>query len=438
MNKIILAISLFLIWGTGVNAQNNNVESANNYLKDYNEYNGGAAALAKAREKIDLAKDHENTKDKARTWYIRGKIYLASFDNLLKTEMGKSTETDINKKLISAYSAMPMDYAEEARVSFEKELQLDDKKVFSAESSSKLNVIAYHFSVKADAQLSTKNYSEAIGNYEKAMAMRSKAGITDTSAINNIAFCAVKSKDYKKAAENYMKLIGMNYKVEKNYLYLIGLHKEAGDTIASNQAIAKARAAVPDSYKILVEEINIYTTGIDKETNADKRSQAASKGIELLSTAIAKNPNDPQLHMVLAALYNKLAFPKDADKKPMAKPANFNDLITKAEDHYKKAVELKSDFTSNSEMGIFYYNWAADINNGLEDIKDPKKKKEADSQKDAFLNKAIVFLEKAHNLDSTDRNVIKALKEIYYRLDNGESERYKNMNQKFKGAAGVK
>lgn len=438
MNKIILAISLFLIWGTGVNAQNNNVESANNYLKDYNEYSGGAAALAKAREKIDLAKDHENTKDKARTWYIRGKIYLASFDNLLKTEMGKSTETDINKKLISAYSVMPMDYAEEARISFEKELQLDDKKVFSAESSSKLNVIAYHFSVKADAQLSTKNYTEAIGNYEKAMAMRSKAGITDTSAINNIAFCAVKSKDYKKAEENYMKLIGMNYKVEKNYLYLIGLHMEAGDTAASRKAITKARAAVPESYKILVEEINLYTKGIDSEANPDKRSQVASKGIELLNTAIAKNPNDPQLHMVLAALYNKLAFPKDADKKPMAKPANFNDLITKAEDHYKKAVELKSDFTTNSEMGIFYYNWCADINNRIDDIKDANKKKAEEAKYDMLLNKSVPFLEKAHELDQTDRNIMKALKEVYARTGQGDSEKYKKLNEKFKGTAGAK
>ena len=49
--------------------QNSNVNKANTYISD--------GRLAEARELIDEAAVHEKTKDKGRTWYVRGLVYAA-------------------------------------------------------------------------------------------------------------------------------------------------------------------------------------------------------------------------------------------------------------------------------------------------------------------------------------------------------------------------
>ena len=56
---------------------------------------------------------------------------------------------------------------------------------------------------------------------------------------------------------------------------------------------------------------------IYNEENSEKRNEIAQKGTSLLNTAISKNPNDAQLYLVLASLYNKIAFPKDKNKKAL-------------------------------------------------------------------------------------------------------------------------
>ena len=55
-------------------AQNNKVVSAYNYMKYDDE-------LDKAKEAIDLAIKHEQTKGKAKTWMYRGHVYSKLADS---------------------------------------------------------------------------------------------------------------------------------------------------------------------------------------------------------------------------------------------------------------------------------------------------------------------------------------------------------------------
>ena len=69
MKNAILFV-LFCFAGILVNAQNSNVNKANANIQK----NG---KLAEAKELIDQAAEHEKTREKGRTWYVRGMVYQA-------------------------------------------------------------------------------------------------------------------------------------------------------------------------------------------------------------------------------------------------------------------------------------------------------------------------------------------------------------------------
>ena len=233
--------------------------------------------------------------DKYKTWFYRGQIYLSLFELNVKNEMNKIQESDMNKKIVATYQNISMTEAEESLKSFQKELALDDKKIYSADAASRIKVIAGYYGTKALAVLMNKNYADAITYYETSEDLKFKiSGTVDTAAIYNLAFAERKIKNYAKAEEYYSKLIKLNYeKPETWYLEMIWMYTDAGDTAAIRNMIAKSRAAMPDSYSIFVEEINLYSKSIDKEESQQRKIEIAKKAIRALDAGIIKNPKKP-------------------------------------------------------------------------------------------------------------------------------------------------
>lgn len=422
MKKIILFAAIFgLLFSIRSYSQNVNLNSAISYYEDYTKFNS-EKALPMAKEKIDLAAVNEATKDKFKTWYYRGQIYLALFDVNLRNEMNKSTETDNNKKLIAAYNAIPMTEVDEAFISFKKEIELDVKKIYSNEANAKIKVIADHYNDKAYSCILNKNYSETIIYYEKSCDIKTKMNITDTVAINNMAVASARIKDYKKANEYYTKLIELKYEPEDNYLAMIQMYNEAGDTASVRSTILKAAVAMPESYLLLIEKINLYL-----------RDGKSTEAIEGISQALVKSPNNHELHLVLGQTYNKMAFPKNAANKDLPRPSNYNELIKKAEDEFNKALQIKPDyFYGQYSLGALYVGIATDILKKSENMKDPAKIKIEEDKADKLFQKAIPALEKAHELDSTDIDTMRVLRQLYARTGQGESEKYKKLSEALK------
>lgn len=405
-------------------SQNQNRESAIRYYKDYTDYNGGAAAIAKAKEKIDLAAANENTMNDYKTWYYRGLIYLALFDINLKTEANKSPETDVTKKQISSYKTVSMQELEEALKSFQKEIELDGKKIYTNDAYSKMKIIANIFVTKGDVMLDEKKYAEGLEFYEKAYEVKLKMNVTDTTTLNNMAVAAVNLKDYKKAEQLFQKLISLNYKPEKNYWRIILMHKDAGNEESLANAIKKGRELYPDNMEILNEEINLYL-----------KSGKNNEALKSLELAVSKNTNNPDVYVAMGQTLAKMAFPKSNDDKDMPKPANYDELIKKAEDAYNKALQLKPDhFIGLYNFAILYTNVGANYLKEANAIKDPKKAKAEEDKADTMFYKAIPLLEKAREIDKTDKDVMRALKKLYATTGQGESEKYKKLDAELKGA----
>jgi len=160
MKKAFLPAIIWLSIDEASVSQNINLNSAIAYYDDY--VRGYKSDLVLAKEKIDLAAANEATSGKYKTWYYKGAIYLALFDQTLKNEMNKITETDINKKIVAAYNVVEMTNVDEALKAFQKEIEMDEKKIYTAESNGKIRVIASHYSDKAYASLVKKNYTKEL------------------------------------------------------------------------------------------------------------------------------------------------------------------------------------------------------------------------------------------------------------------------------------
>ncbi|MBI4945194.1 MAG: tetratricopeptide repeat protein [Bacteroidetes bacterium] len=416
-------VCVFSLFSVVVHSQTLNLNSAISYYDDYIKYNElKSLPLAKAR--IDSAAKNPTTMDKYKTWFYRGLVYMALFDNGLKNEMSKISEKDINKRIAAAYQVVSVAEVDEALRSFQKEISLDDKKIYTNEANTKIRVIASIYSEKAYSYLINKNYIDAITYYEKSYDVNLRSNVTDTVALNNLAISALKMKDFKKAEQFYAKLLEIKYKPETSYLSMIQMYYDAGDTASVKRIILQALAAMPESYLLIIEKINFYL-------KAGKYKEA----ILSINQALAKNPNNHELHLVLGQTYNKIAFPKDAANKDLPKPADYNELLKKAEGEFNKAIEIKADyFLGLYTQGVFYSNLGGDILKQSDNIKDPKKVKIEEDKADTMFQKAIPILEKAHALDSSDKDTMRTLRQLYARTGQGDSEKYKKLNEELKGA----
>lgn len=399
-------------------AQSAKVQTAYGNLRDYRG-SGDLTSLQKAKDAIDLAAVHEDTKDQAKTWHYRGQIYQAMYEHLLKAETDKLTDiTDANKKTMAAYQTTPTNDLDVAQEAFRKVLELDKKNIYTSEAKTSLNRISLHYQNKGIALYNAKSYGDAISVFENAYTVNSTLGVVDTSNLINVAVCAERSKNYDKAKTSYQKLIDLKHGGGNTYSSLANIYVASGDTAGSIAIIQKGRAAYPNDVNLLISETNHYL-------KADKKEEA----INNLKLAIQKKPNDPNLYLVLGNIYDNLANPRDNAGKELPKPANYETLIADAEANYKKAIELKADyFDALYNLGALYNNHGVTISKAADSIKDMAKYNAENKRASDEYTKALPYLEKAHEMNPSDRQTMYALKQIYARLN--QPDKVKVMNDK--------
>ena len=133
-------------------------------------------------------------------------------------------------------------------------------------------------------------------------------------------------------------------------------------------------------------------------------SNRNEQAIEYLNTAISKEPNNAQLYDVMGRVYETGV--KDA---------------AKAEEYFKKALDLdpeNADILSN--LGRVYYNQAVNKQAEANSINDQQKYQEELSKAKALFEQAMPYFEKAHQINPEARDVMTALRGIYYNLNMGD------------------
>jgi len=341
--------------------------------------------LDKAVEAIEETIDANNPKTEGsvtwpRTWEVRGEIYQAVFQS-----------KDENYKKLSA------DPLTVAFDSYMKALQLDDKDRFGKSVKIKLTLLIGDLTNQAVAAFNEENYEKAMKSFEQIIAIEQtpvyKAedpNAIDTVIIFNAGLAAYNAQKYDKAIEYYKQAAKYKYNGAKTYSLISSSYLQKQDTLGALNILQDGLKEYSDNGALLVEVINIYL-------NANKVDDA----MKYLDIAISQDPKNSSYYFAQGTLYDKLQRTEDAANS------------------YLKAIEFKADyFDAYYNLGASYYNKGVkqvDVANSIPSNQ-PEKYEEEKNKADIEFKKAIPYMEKAHEVNPTDKFTMESLKTLYYRL----------------------
>lgn len=389
MKKSLLFISLSFVVLSAI-AQDNQLNNANNYLR--------SGELDKAKNAIDLAAEHEKTKNLTKMWYYRGKTYLA----ICESKDFKNLDTDAPLK---------------AMQSFINVMKNDKNNIYTKEITGFLissAIRTYNHGLDA---YRNGNYAKAaeelnaiteVFQYDKDKGL-TRSNISPESLNYDLYSISLDGKEIGKAKEYLQKLIDAKYKSSKIYIDMSRIYLTEKDTAKALQYIEMGRNLFEDDIKLINAELSVYIQQGKTDVLMDK-----------LNKAIESAPDNELLYYTQGLLYK--------EKKE----------IDKAEAAYKKTIELKPDHVdANFELGVLYYNKAVEWNNKASNLPLSETKKQAEydqNAKDSFKN-ATIYFEKGHELAPNDLSMVQSLMKIYRILgDEAKSAAMKEKADKLKAA----
>jgi len=383
MKKI--SLILFLLTGLLLNShgQNFNVQSAYRSLNEGDYVN--------AKKYIDLATENSSTMNQPKMWYYRAKIYL-----------GISTD--------AASKQLDPDAAEKAVLSFVNCVKTDTKKDWADSCNAIMWISGLQAYNKAFDFYQKKDYPSAIRVFSSIFDVfpndkdnnLKRNNITPDILRKNLYFATIAAHDTTAAKEHLQKLIDAKFNEPLIYMYMSQIQLGQKDTSAALATIQKGRKLHEENALLINEEIRLYIL-------QGKTNELLAK----LSETIEQSPDNENLYYNRGLLYD-----------------NKKDFEKAAED-YKKAIELKSDyFEANYNLGVLYFNQAADMVNAANSI---KSNDDYEKQKVKFNEKfktAAPYLEKSVELNpgkseedlAMKKWSLNSLKQLYVRI--GEMEKY--------------
>ncbi|MBO7595053.1 MAG: hypothetical protein J6T12_08790 [Salinivirgaceae bacterium] len=377
--------------GTTAMAQSGKVVSASNFVKQ--------KEFAKAKENIEMAIQHEKTKEQAKTWMVRGDVY-----------MGIAESKDPNVK---ALSDKPVSIAME---SYRKAMALDTKGTLLKQIKNQLTFASLNgVVINAAIEFNDKeDYLSSLECFEISLEIDSiiEPAKKDSAIIFNAGLVAEKGHAYSKAKYYYNKAIDIHYNTGQVFVMLANIEKTLGDTAAFLATLERGIEVAPDDSKaIMVELINHYILNNESD-----------KALDYLEQAIAKDPKNKTYFFAQGSLLDKLGKPQEARVS------------------YEKAIELDENyFDPWFNLGTQVYNQAVEISKKASEIPMNKPKEYDAAIKSAFdkMNESVPFFEKAHAINPKDVYTMQALKECYYKLQSSHPEyvdKYKAINEELSKA----
>ena len=392
MKKI--ALTLVLVAAITIAFGQSNVrQTASNYLKD--------GKLDKAMEAINTCVQDPSTAQDAKSWFLRGNIYLEISNT--KDEKFKSLSPD------------PLTISLD---SYKKAIEYDPKQKYYEDILAKLNWQRNNYYNAGVESFNQRNYKDAMLNFGKGADVIEIANTSDTLSLMNAATCAQLANEKDYAKQYYLKLLKGNYKSASLYISLADIYRQDNDSVNALKYIRIGLSEYPNDLRVFLTETNIYLTF--GQTN---------KALKNLQLAMEKDSANASVAFALGTIYDNLS--NDSTKTTDFRFSSFENAV-KA---YSQAIALNQEyFEPNYNLGAIFVNKAASVNDEANKLpydataQFEKLKKEADG----YLEKALPYLEKAAELQPGDMNALYSLKQIYSRT--GQKDKVKEVNDKINAA----
>jgi len=390
----------FMPWLTVVAQQKNIGED---YIKQIE------GKLDKARISIDKTLATPEGKKSAENWYLKGyiclqlaksEIYQARYpmaDSESLEAIKKSRELDVeNKYLPDCINVL----YELSSMFYNKGINSYNKSVQNVDITG-LGEALRNFELFFDAVKTLGDDDKIVNN------LMDHYKINRYSVIFFSAFSAHKCGYSDKAELYYSKLTGADIPDEKArqmnqplaFIYYSEFLEAGGNITKAVSVIKKGAKIFPDNPDVILAAIDFH-----------KKAGMVDEMADFLELALKSAPNNPKMLVVLAGAYTTIA--RSYDKKGYTSTSN--DYRNKAIQAYEKALKSNPTdktmlFNINYNMGILYYNPG---------VQAYKKQDEAGrAEAEVLFRKAVVYLEKALELDKKNKNVINMLLKCYQTLN---------------------
>lgn len=376
---------LFVFTSYNTYAQKSNVQNAYRALEK--------KKIEEAVEYIELAAANSKTANDVKMHNYRGKIYYEIYSNDDYKTLDPIAILKCANSWISLYN-----HPKVKKWYDKDELNANITKVGVGLFNSGIN-----FYNTKDYKLSKEMFNKIFDLFpldEKNNLERSN--VTRESIWLNLFFISSAQQKNEISKEYLKKLIEVNYQDPQIYAYMGNIFLEEKDDENALKYIKYGRELFETDVNLIITELNYYLS---------KNDYVSSE--KLLKLAVEEDPNNHQLFFALGSSYDEL------------------DDFKKAEEAYLEAIDIKSDFyDALYNLGVMYYNRGGDMLNEANNIKDFKKYDNAKKKAENLMLKGLPYIEKCHELDNLDRNILLVLKELYYR--NGNNSKYKEISEKLK------
>ena len=338
--------------------------------------------LGKAKASIDLAANHDETKNEARTWHYYGIVYykIAAYP-----EFNDLDPDALNKSLNAFIKIIELDpaYANDRQNLFDIYQHIQS--------------ITSNYFNKGAVAYENGEYKEAIECYKSAYKSNSVIGQQDNEALLIAAQIALyNAKEYEMAVEICNQLLANQYESPKVYQYLAVANGQLGNDEDMVKYINEGRAKFPEDESLINEQINAYL-----------KLQREAEIVDQIEEMAAKQTSNPIYYFILGTIYGN------------SESTLYN--IDSALGYYQKALELDPNHVdSYINLGSMYIDKSAALYNAANELGfDKESLKKYDimvAEAKAFDEKALPYVEKAYELVPGDDAIKQALRTLYVRL----------------------
>ncbi len=387
MKRTVLVLILMVFSASILYAQSRDIRRAERQLNRGN--------IAEAKEFIEAAFEHAETETNAEAWVIKAQVFM---------EIALAEEPAIRQ-----LSANPVDVADEAMQMAIKYDTEDEHILPIQQGLLLLSELIFNQGVEA---YNVSEWNNASSYFLRAFEMGKEFGAVDTTTLYNAALSAELGESYEQAFEMYKDLREMNYDQPYIYSSLANVSLALGDTLRGTELIQEGRRKYPDNLDLIFTEANIHIFTGDVPQARD-----------VLSLAIERDPDNPNLYFAFGANFDRMA--QDTTYTSDERDFAFEQAI----EAYENAISLRPDyFDAVYNLGVLYFNKGIRIfeeaDERLRATHDFAQYEEDEKRFQEVWLKAQPYLERSKDMidedDPSYRIVIMSLVELYARTNQPE------------------
>ena len=336
--------------------------------------------LQKAKTSIDLAAEHEETKNEARTWHYYGIVYykIAAYPEF------HDLDPEALDKSFAAFAKIP---------ALDPEYANDRQNMFDIYQH--IQSITSNYFNRGAVAYENGEYADAIKCYLAAYNSMLVIGQQDNEALLIAAQIALyNAKEYEKTVEICNQLLAAQHESPKVYQYLAVAYSQMGNDEEMLKYINEGRAKFPEDDNLVNEQINAYL-----------KLKREAEIIDQIKEMANKNSENSVYCLIIGTIYSNQE----------SELYNVDSALV----YYNRAIEINpTDENAYINVGSMYIDKSAALINKANELPLDKFKEydELIAEARVFDEKALPYVEKAYELVPGDDAIKQALRTLYVRL----------------------